>query len=103
MYKCIDSCFKDDIYIYEYNNSCYEYCPNRTKQIENEYKCLEYKNIGTTIISDTSEILILNMSTYITAFKDERDKEIDNFRETISDFNISENTEDIITMKDNVS
>ena len=35
--KCIDNCTKDDIYQYEYNNSCYENCPKRTSN--NNYIC----------------------------------------------------------------
>ena len=34
--------------------------------------------------------------------KEERDKELDNFREIISDFNVSEKKEDIITTKGNI-
>ena len=32
--KCIDDCSKDDIYKYEYNNICYQYCPNDTYVLE---------------------------------------------------------------------
>ena len=32
--KCIDDCSKDDIYKYEYNNICYEKCPNNTYTLE---------------------------------------------------------------------
>ena len=28
--KCIDNCYNDDIYKYEYNNICYKECPNNT-------------------------------------------------------------------------
>ena len=35
--KCIDECYKDDIYKYEYNNICYEKCPNGTN--ESNYIC----------------------------------------------------------------
>ena len=39
--KCIDFCFKDDIYLYEYNNTCYETCPNGTRIFyDNNYICL---------------------------------------------------------------
>ena len=37
--KCIDECTKDDIYKYEYNYACYEYCPPETK--ENNFTCLD--------------------------------------------------------------
>ena len=36
--KCIDKCSNDDIYKFEYNNTCYESCPNGThiSNISNE-------------------------------------------------------------------
>ena len=38
--KCIDNCTKDDIYIFEYNEICYEVCPNNTYlAIDNSYLC----------------------------------------------------------------
>ena len=39
--KCIDNCTKDDIYQYEYNNTCYMKCPNGTYELENNknYQC----------------------------------------------------------------
>jgi len=38
--KCIDNCTKDDIYIVEYNDICYETCPNNTYlTIDNSYLC----------------------------------------------------------------
>ena len=36
--KCIDECSKDNIFIYEYNNSCYDQCPNGTFLLNN-YTC----------------------------------------------------------------
>ena len=92
--KCIDDCKKDDIYQYEYNNICYEECPIGSFHDENEYICYEIKNIGTTIINEFN-----NKSTY--KIEDERDKEIENFRGMIKDFNVSEN-KDIIKTEGNV-
>jgi len=53
--KCIDNCSNDDIYKYEYNNTCYESCPNGThiSNISNElceenlycYNTVCFKNI----------------------------------------------------------
>ena len=38
--KCIDNCTKDDVYIFEYNDICYEVCPNNTYlSIDNSYLC----------------------------------------------------------------
>ncbi len=93
--KCIDDCKKDDSNKYNFNNICYKDCPSGTFQNETDYICYEIKNLETTIINE-----INNQST--NKIEDERDKEIENFRGMISDFNVSENTEDIITTKDNV-
>ena len=35
--KCVKDCNKDSIFQYEYNNICYEFCPNRT--YNNNYIC----------------------------------------------------------------
>ena len=35
--RCIDNCEKDKIYKYEFNNTCYEQCPNGT--IQNNFTC----------------------------------------------------------------
>ena len=51
--KCIDDCLKDDENIYDYNNECYNQCPQETKTYEKEKICLdsckaeqfEYNNI----------------------------------------------------------
>ena len=40
--KCIDECYKDDIYKYEYNFSCYEHCPNGINS--SNYICLDIIN-----------------------------------------------------------
>jgi len=98
--KCIDNCTNDNIYKYDYNNTCYKKCPNGTKDIENSYICYEYyehTKIETTIINEIN-------SSYTYRIRDERDEDIEQYRnEFVSNFNISENQEDIITSKDNVT
>ena len=44
--KCIDDCKKDDDYLYDYNNNCYETCPENTKIYEDIKLCLDecYEN-----------------------------------------------------------
>ena len=44
--KCIDDCKNDDTHKYEYNNICYEICPNRAYSLENGYICLDVKPKG---------------------------------------------------------
>ena len=92
--ECTKDCKYDNIYKYDFNNICYEECPIWAIQNETDFICYEIKNIQTTIINE------INKTTY--KIEDERDKEIENFRGIISDFNVSENKEDIITKKDNV-
>ena len=42
-YECIDNCYKDNIYKYEYNNTCLTSCPNGTlKSNENKYICEDF-------------------------------------------------------------
>ena len=38
--KCIDECYNDDNYIYEYNNNCVEICPSETYYNYNRTLCL---------------------------------------------------------------
>ena len=40
--KCINKCKDDDLYKYEYNNTCYEKCPNNT-YANNEFICYDNK------------------------------------------------------------
>ena len=41
-YQCIDDCSKDNIYGFEYDNICYDKCPNGThSSLENKHKCVE--------------------------------------------------------------
>ena len=46
--KCIDECYNDDKYIFEFNQECYEKCPIGTSRINETYLCEEdtiiYKN-----------------------------------------------------------
>ena len=39
--KCIDKCINDEIYIYDYNDTCLEKCPPNTKVDEEEKKCYD--------------------------------------------------------------
>ena len=42
--RCIDECYKDDIYKYEYNNICYKKCPNGTN--ESNYICSDFETVN---------------------------------------------------------
>ena len=40
--RCIDDCKNDDVYKYEYNNICFEKCPNGTYTLEDKEDNLCY-------------------------------------------------------------
>ena len=55
--ECIDECFKDSEYKYEYQNSCYLNCPNNTFKVS--YHCYDIslnENIRSDVIYNTSNI-----------------------------------------------
>jgi hypothetical protein len=54
--KCIDDCNNDDIYKYEYNNNCYEECPNDTYHRENSTICHKIESESIIIIENKTEI-----------------------------------------------
>ena len=56
--KCIDNCYNDNIYKYEFNNSCYLKCPNNTIYYEN-YTCIKEQIIN----NDTNQITYQDEST----------------------------------------
>ena len=66
--KCIDECKNDNIYILEFNNSCYEECPNGTYRINETFLCekIEYLIETTNLIKneeiDTNNIIYTNDS-----------------------------------------
>ena len=88
--SCIDECKKDDTYIYEYNNTCYQECPDGTISNKDNFICIDYEVIETIPMN-------------ISSSKDKRDIEIEKFRGKIFDFNVSENQEDIIKIENNVT
>ena len=59
--KCIDDCKKDNIYQYEYNNTCYLQCPNGTNETES-FICIDTpENVETE--APTTEIKTETPST----------------------------------------
>ena len=69
--KCIDDCSHDSTYSYEYNNICYENCPDGTRTTpENQYLCGEYTDVPTeapTIITEKMSDFTENiLETYNT-------------------------------------
>ena len=56
--KCIDICQNDEIYRYEYNNTCFQTCPNNTIQNESDFKCYDIaiNDISTNILTKYNKI-----------------------------------------------
>ena len=88
---CVNDCKNSDIYKYNYNNTCLKKCPNDTFTDENNNICYNYKNIKTTLINE------INNNTTFT-IEDERDIQIEKFREKIFDFNVSDDKEIVETI-----
>ena len=86
--KCINNCIIDKKYIFEYNNICYESCPENTSvSLKNENICEEnefYENEYNSIIEDAKSI------SEIIFTSDESDK--NNIEESTS-INLENSTE----------
>ena len=69
--KCINNCSLDSIYKYEYNNECYESCPNGTNHSNNnEYLCeSNYYNNQTGCLNEIPDGYYLNDSIFKTIDK----------------------------------
>ena len=50
--KCIDNCFNDDIYIYEYNNICYKEFPENTYILEGDKNNKYFDKLNLTNLLD---------------------------------------------------
>ena len=61
--KCIDNCIEDKKYKYEYNDICYEKCPNNTVLITNSNYLCKYIDIE---INDSNEAIDIIDETYTT-------------------------------------
>jgi surface protein len=111
-YKCIEYCNNDTKYKYEYNNICYETCPNGTHISSiNEYLCEDdIENNQNKIESDISDIIInevndsishsiafSNINTEILTYKSDIDNILTHNIETDDSINDNTITNDINT------
>ena len=72
--KCIDECKNDDKYRNEFNNTCYEICPNGT--IPNNYICVKKEEPITTQEASTTTIITEEEETITTKKTTEEEKSI---------------------------
>ena len=100
--KCIDNCINDNIYKYEYNNICYESCPNSTiNSLNNEFLC----------INETCSPLDFFLNNCKLNDKNEIDDMINNMKLAIINGDldylikdiIKEKKKDLIIMNDNIT
>ena len=59
--KCIDDCINSNDYIYDYNNICYEKCPNEAFEFENIYFCFDltkYKNKNNITLNEADKKIL---------------------------------------------
>ena len=62
--KCIDECENDDIYKFEYNNKCYQQCPEKTFTNETHnytciYRLINNENITQRLISTSTNFEVV--------------------------------------------
>ena len=98
--KCIDNCKNDNIYKFEYDNKCYISCPNGTYNNISNNKCQKVNEIK--ISSVVNPLSSENIKITDNIAKDERDEDIQNFRNNVYDYNISESKEDKVEVKNGV-
>ena len=54
--KCFTNCIHDGFYVFEYNNKCYNKCPEGTMALFNDYLCLDiFNNIETSSVIENTE------------------------------------------------
>ena len=70
--KCIINCYDDDFFKFEFNNFCYESCPNGTNISYNSQYLCQIKNESQELINSYSDIStydeFMNNNTYVTFF-----------------------------------
>ena len=76
--ECIDSCLNDKIYRYEYNNECFDKCPENTIRSKyNIYLCEEIDIVETTTyINEKSNTINTNLNTEYLTFITEYENSI---------------------------
>ena len=94
--KCIDNCYNDDIYQFEYNNICYDSCPTGTISYNKDNLCeinINYFNdLCKTGNNITRDIILQNIRNELT------NNNLDLLIEKI----IEENKKDLISFQNNI-
>ena len=93
--KCIEKCKSDNKYNFEYNNSCYLFCPNGTIYRSNKKICYDIESIST----DEAKADIEAKEEKISSFKEDlMNGDMDEILK-----NITENGEDFVQDEDGMT
>ena len=63
--QCIDQCKNDDKYIYEFNNTCYQNCPNGSSLISEINLCIKEEGKKTNLTIEEKNKKIITYKEYI--------------------------------------
>ena len=102
--KCIDKCENDDIYKYEYNNICFEKCPEGTiKSSKKNYFCFGEENIYQGETGNNEEIYEIIVNNILNKYNISNGEEMIYQGENNFIFHItsSENELDLLEGKNN--
>ena len=98
--KCIDKCKNDDLYIFEFNNTCYTECPNGAVRISEDYLCdkEEKKQINLTINEKNNKICSFGeyiqkgyLNNIIKNISENKDDYIEEYNDIIFQITTSDN------------
>ena len=101
--KCVYNCFDDDIYKFEYNNKCYQSCPNGTNNFNNNYLC--HKIVDNFVFDDINFFYRLYKNSNISKdyiVKNLRNQIINNSLDSLIEIFIEKDNEDLIYYKNNI-
>ena len=103
--RCIDGCQKDNIYQFEYNNSCYKNCPSGTTLNETNNICHYYKISQN--ISNLNEVFnnfLINIKNNSDSILEIQDKLLENIQNILENgfdtSNIDNGTDSIMTYEE---
>ena len=70
-YMCIVECSQNNNYRYEYNNICFNKCPNGTKSsLNNQNLCIEYEEISISTLITNISTTVFDTTTYFSPIND---------------------------------
>ena len=99
--KCIDECKNDDIYRYDYNNTCYKNCPKGT--IPQNYICIIPQQENTFQNCSAQDLFITKSCGSGISSSENKDQIIKNIQEDIQNRRIDELLDNITKTKEDLT